>query len=67
MLSTSQLQERLRNSEENLRKETSRSEEQRAQIAILKEGIEANLQRLGLTFNQNASKTGMLSQIDGYC
>lgn len=43
MLSSAQLHERLRNSEENLRKETSRAEEQRAQIAILKEGIEANL------------------------
>jgi len=46
--------------------ETSRTEEQRAQIAILKQGIEANLQRLGLTFNQKGNSTGMLSQIDGY-
>lgn len=51
--------------EESLRRETALSEEQRAQICILKEGIEANLERLGLRFSINKNR-GSQDQIDGY-
>ena len=64
------IQERLRITEENLRKETAICEEQRAQIAILKQGLEANLQKLGLRFSigqaGQPNQRGPLNQIDGY-
>ena len=50
--------------EENLRQETAINEEQRAQISILKQGIEVNLEKFGLKFSRKGqSKT---SDIDGF-
>lgn len=65
ILNQSEIQQRLQISEENLRKETALSEEQRAQISILKAGIESNLERLGLRFSINKNR-GSQDQIDGY-
>ena len=66
LINQTELQRRLQQAESNLRRETALNEEQRAQIVILKQGIEHNLEKIGLRFShhqnsQYANQRGPLS------